>query len=81
MFDYCVLCLIMFPRVKTSQDGSTAITYAYGNFNCLKLLIASGGDINVKDNVSDTLVSDDIIGFTFTCILSYFLNLSVISIC
>jgi ankyrin repeat protein len=34
--------------------GNTAIIYAAGNgkIDCLKLLVDSGGDINVRDNVS-----------------------------
>ena len=46
------------------QVGETAIIHAATNgcIDILKLLVDSGGKINIRDNVSD-----DIIGYTSTC--------------
>ncbi len=44
--------------MNVMKNGSTAIIWAAlkGHIDCLKLLVDSGGDINVRDNVSDLRV-------------------------
>ena len=56
----CLVCVLHDVNyyIVNVQGGRTAVihTARWAKNDCLKLLVDSGGDINVRDNVSDMFV-------------------------
>ena len=52
------MIILMIYLIGDTQDGSTALHYAVmnGHYDCVQLLIQSGADVDIKDNVSTLYV-------------------------
>ena len=54
------MIILMIYLIHDTQIGCTALRYAASNgcYDCAQLLIQSGADVDIKDNVSTLYVHD-----------------------
>ena len=57
---YIIMIILMIYLIDDTQGGRTALHFAVinGCYDCAQLLIQSGADVDIKDNVSTLYVHD-----------------------